>query len=538
MTAPQAFPTRQYSYRRGPTLEAFDLPVGFEVVPGGIYRFHMGRDATPVRISPDDVRATLHDPFARLVLVRQRSANTLQELLAVVRDADVEADRLVRQRVFVVADGGQIPWTPETAALERTFRFVLVLSAAEGEPVVYVSTTPPFDSSQAFLQVIGWDPVNGAYQFYDRRGGAWAWAGSSWEALDPDCRGLGPFDSHINGSINMKELQVPWLHWHSMSAGIRDEVLAPADPLRADPIWKSRENAELLERDIVRPGISRWQDARFASCVKNGTLTRVPEFIRQVVGTSTVNIAASPVASRTITASQRVPLPLSFFLDAALMDDLGLDPGIAAVPTVSGAAYLHTLSKYDVHTTDGELRFPGDTHFAFPVPEPAFEDTLVLRSLLRTGVFSDKLAASLLMVDFPNPVFSPRRTALGTYAPETATSGAASDFPARFVGAIEKAAHDLPADSAEHEFLANWSLAANRWRPAFEARLAAYFAALAPRLEDPVQFEPLFELADSRRREFRRRPLHEFKLTTPVSNIPFDAPLLQLREDARVTTKT
>lgn len=537
MTGPQPFPSRQYSYRKGGALESLDLPTAFSPEPGAVYRFHMGRDKVPELMSLDDVRLRLHDPFARLVLGRERSPQTSRQVLASVTDGETEPDQLVRQRVFLVADGGQIPWSPQTATLEREFRFLMVLSPAAADPELYVSTTSPFDSTDAFLQVVGWDPAAGAYQFYDRRYGAWIWAGSSWEALDPACRGKGPFDSHVNGSLNMKELRVPWLHWHSMSAGIRDEVLSPTDPLRADPLWQARESAHLLEQDVIRPGIERWQETRFAACVKQDRLTRLPEFMRQVLGTSTVNVTSSAVVSATITAAQRVPLPLGLFLDGALLDELDLDPGITTLPAVSGAAYLHCLKKYEMVITDGTFRFPGDTHFAFPVPEASFEDSLVLRSLRDAGILPDKLAASLLMVDFPNPVFSPRRTALIRYVPESATVGSASDFPARFVDAVRRAADGLPPDSGERQFLANWQEPDTAWRAAFERRLADYFAALAPMMDDPQRFEPLFELADSRRREFRRRPLHEFKLTTPESSIPADAPFLELTEDGRVVLK-
>jgi hypothetical protein len=537
VTSPQSFPTRQYSYRPAGVLEALDLPSAFTAQPGTVYRFHMGRDPMPVSMSVDDVRATLHDPFAQLVLGRVRSPQTARQLLASITDGETDADKLQRQRVFVVADGGQIPWSPETATLKREFRFLVVCSSAAGDPVLYASTTSPFDSKDAFLQVVGWDSTAGAYQFYDRRGGAWIWAGSSWEALDPNCRGKGPFDSHVNGSLNMKELSVPWLHWHSMSAAIGDHVLAPTDPLRKDPLWVARESAHFLEQEVIRPGIERWQKARFAACVGGNQLTRLPEFMRQVLGTSTVNIASSPDVSTTITPAKRVRLPRGFFLDGALVDELELSPGIARLPSVSGAAYLHCLEKYEVRVRDDDFRFPGDTYFAFPVPEASFEDTLVLRSLLTAGILSKKLAASLLMVDFTNPVFSKARTSLLRYVPEAATIGAASDFPVRFVNGVEQGAGGLPSTSGERQFLANWQQPDDAWRESFEKRLADYFTALAPMMDDPQRFEPLFELAESRRREFRKRPLHEFKLTTPVSNIPAVAPFLELHEDGRVTPK-
>ena len=71
--------------------------------------------------------------------------------------------------------------------------------------------------------------------------------------------------------------------------------------------------------------------------------------------------------------------------------------------------YQACLSQFDVRVSDGEHTFAGDTHFVFVVPEPAFEDVLVLETLIALGILSDRLAAALLMVDFTNPVFSPRR---------------------------------------------------------------------------------------------------------------------------------
>jgi hypothetical protein len=230
-------------------------------------------------------------------------------------------------------------------------------------------------------------------------------------------------------------------------------------------------------------------------------------------------------------------LPLGFFLDDALVNQLSLDPGIARLPAASGSAYLHCLKKYEVATSDGQFRFAGDTHFAFPIPEAAFEDGLVLESLRDAQVLSDKLAASLLMVDFPNPVFSARRAALLRYVPESAAIGPDSEFTQLFVDAVREAAAALTANSSEHEFIANWDQPDASWRASFESRIRAYFAALLSMMDDPLRFEPLFELADSRRREFRKRPLHEFNLTTPVSNIASDAPFLELRENGRVVPK-
>ena len=60
----------------------------------------------------------------------------------------------------------------------------------------------------------------------------------SHHALEDATRGKGPFDSHVNGSMVMKELRSPWIHWHAPQAGINEEAFAPDDPLRDEPLFR------------------------------------------------------------------------------------------------------------------------------------------------------------------------------------------------------------------------------------------------------------------------------------------------------------
>ena len=210
----------------------------------------------------------------------------------------------------------------------------------------------------------------------------------------------------------MKELKQPWVNWNSMAARIRDTALAPDDPLRHEPLWTGRSGGEAFETEVVRPGIRRWNDARFKRLSESGRLMRLPEFMRQVLDTSTVNLTSSTTSNARLATAQSVPLPLTFFINSdALVNVIGLEPNINP-PQVSAEVYRAVLQKFDVALTDGNHRFPGDTNFVFVVPEPAFEDVLVIETLLSLGVMSRKMAASLVMVDFPNAVFSPRRAAL------------------------------------------------------------------------------------------------------------------------------
>lgn len=551
--SPEArFPTRARDYAAAPRKRGILPERGKppQLEAGKVYRSICGRDPEPVLLTPEQVNGTLHDPFARLVLGRNKAPITLLDLLSQLDEANGQKDGLPAQSSFVVADGGMIPWTDQTKDLNRQFRFVVVRGPQNGPPLLMVSTSTAVRSSTTFLQVVGWDPQRGAYQFYDRHYGAWIWAGSSWDALEPDTRGqeMSPFDSHMNGALNMKELKQPWINWNSQAAAIPNESLAPDDPLRGEPLWKNKLGAEKLEIEVIRPGIARWSASRFAARTENGKLTRLPEFLRQVLDTTTINLTSSPEESSALKAQGNdvtIHLPLTFFINAdALIDRLKLAPDISR-PTVSGEIYKACLQKYDVALTDQTqaFKFPGDTHFVFLVPEPAFEDLDILGGLLEKGLLTPRLAACLLMVDFCNPVFSARRAALLAHVPDAASIGPAGDFADRFVASVKAAAAELGVganDAPEGQFLSDWSLPETAWRGVFESRIKAFFGALAPSLTSVGGFDPIFRLAESRRREFRTRKLRklaEFRLTTPITNIPEDAPLLEFTSGAQVVEK-
>ena len=506
------------------------------LVAGRTYRFVLGRDEAPVLLDAVEGREQLQDPFARLVLFGGSALPmTARALLKQLDAFNGEAFGLPRQRSFVVADGGQIPWTADTDDLRREFRFLIARQGATADqPDLLVSTGTALESDSMFLQVIGWDPVAGAFQFYERRQGAWVWAGSSWDALQDDTRGKGPFDSHVNGALNMKELKQPWVHWHSMAAQIRDSSLRPADPLLSDPLWTSKEGAESFEVDVARPGVRRWTAARAGRSIVDGTLTRLPTFMRQVLETTTVNLTSSPESSAALGSVSRVRLPLTFFVAAdTLFDVIGLTPDVE-VPSVPSAVYREVIGRFDVHLQERTHRFSGDAHFVFVVPEPAFEDVVVLELLVDKGVLSRRLAAALLMVDFTNPVFSPPRAALMAHVPASAAIDDPDAFDAAYVGAVKSSRRAGVSGSPEHEFLSNWALPDPGWEAIYERRIEDFFAALAPALTTADGVAPLFELADSRRREFRRRKLAEFSLTTPFSNISENAPFLALMPNGHV----
>ena len=515
------FPTRQYPYRKAgerAALAAEDDP--FSGIAGATFlRFFLGRDATPAVILDDEVLSNVNDPFATLVLAKGQRPQNLHSLLALL-DAGNGPDAVPGQRVYRVADGGQIPWSQETSTLDRHLRLVVTRHRGE-EAELFVSTASPFDSYDIFLQVFAWDPKLTAYNFYERRRGIWSWAGSSWNALDPDTRALGPFDSHVNGGPVMKELKQPWMHWHSQAAQIRDDVLAPDDPLRGDAFYHSvpptgLRGGEDLEL-IVRSGTARWTGARFDKFASGGTLSRAGEFFRQLLTTTTVNLTSAGEQSATLQAGDVVRLPTTFFLNSdVILDELRLPAALSRLK-VKAEFYLSCLERFAVRLQDGGSTLNRDSFFAFAVPEPSLEDRVVLSELIRRGALSRRLALCLLMVDFCNPLFSPMREALLPYFPGRVPLDGGGQLETVVVAAIRASAVASDPASAEARFLEIWDLPAATWEGELARRVEEYWADLALKLQSQDGFDAFFRLSESRRRQFRRRPLAEFGLTLPVA---------------------
>jgi hypothetical protein len=544
-----AFPTRNYPYRYRSPLEEEGAADAVEAQPkslevGKIYRFVIGSDEMPRQMTESEANDLLCDPFAELLLKRGNFPLTTRKLLAALDAFNGEAgDGLPTQKIFLVADGGQFAWTPETDDLNRLFRFAITRQRGN-EPDLLVSSSTVADSEDAehFLQLLAWDRKNKVYNYYERRLGTWVWAGNSLHALASETRGRGPFDSHVNGSLVMKELRAPWHNWHSQAVSIQDSALAPDDPLRQDELFKNRVGAEELEI-FVRAGIRRWNRARFEHFLSEDkkSFRHVSFLMKQVLETTSVNLTTSAQRSRQITDGKTLHLPTAFFVHLeAFENELRFNLDFPPV-SVSGKFYQNSLNKYDFTVTDGKFSFAGDSFFAFLIPEPAFEDTSVLSLLLEKQFISPRFAACLLMIDFQNPVFSPRRKKLLRYVSDAAEMKAGgdvlSDIEERFVAAAEAVENSVEAGSPEKEFLENWRLPEGDWKQIFEAKINDYAAKLAEKSQTEEGFDGWIRLAESRRREFRSRKLAEFRLTTPKTNILDEAPALQMYADGTVVEK-
>jgi hypothetical protein len=519
-TSPLSEPTRARS--------VLSDQAGSALAAGQIHRFIDGIDPSPVVMTDEEVAHELNDPFATLLLRMGTFPTTVHEVLSALDAATIPGDNLRSEMSFLVGEGSQIPWSPETDSLDRGLR----LAITRGDAAVDLLVSTDGGLTNAFLQVIGWDDQAKVFNYYEHRGGAWAWAGNSTHAFDLRARGKGPFDSHINGSMVMKELKFPWNHWHSVAANIPNEVFKPDDPAKNDPLITGRAGAEKLQEHVVQPGIRRWTDSRFSKEISaDGKLARVVPLLEQLFTTTSVNLTSTGKESRAMEKATSIGLPGSFFVDVdAFSGPLGL-PAPPAL-TITGDAYLVALAKFDVALVDGDFRQPGDTHFAFLVPERAFEDLDVVKKCFETKLLSDRFVGCLLMVDFANPIFSTRRASLLTHVP-AAFDGPAGGLSDAIGAAIVQAASSTVATSAENEFASLWALG-DGWKAESQRRLTDYYAALTRLLGSPGGFEEVFKLAESRRRQVMSLQLSEGRpLLFASTNIP-PGPPLRMRPDAGI----
>ncbi len=164
--------------------------------------------------------------------------------------------------------------------------------------------------------------------------------------------------------------------------------------------------------------------------------------------------------------------------------------------TIVTAGSTKSLEKFGVHLDDGAgFQQKGDTHFCFVVPERAFEDQVVLREAIESGLVTKRLAACLLMIDPWNPIYSGLRSSLLRHVPATATiANGKSRFSADMANAILSVADKTPPGTADAE-----KQFAKRWRvgPPFKAEfnriLTSNHAAITEKLRTQAGFDAFLQ---------------------------------------------
>ncbi len=510
----------------GPT--RFDPSASRKVV----YKFIVGMDqGLPKAMSSEEVENSINDPFANLFLKKGFFPLTMEQIKS-------QLDRLKEIEeidVFLIAENGQIAWRRNADNVDQTARLVLNAKATSGIGLdILVSTGTSVNSSRQFLQLMSWDNKSRSYNFYQRLQGFWIWSGNGFHALDPKTRAKGPFSGHVNGGPVMKELRSPWQHWNSSEATIFSKIFSENDPFVSTEYFTNRKKADRFEIQF-KAGISAWNESRIDHAIGSDgkTITRPNDLLRQILSTTNLNLISSPDSSQSQKA--QLTLPFTFFANFFALEKTGLIP-IVDRAQVSRTIYEQALSKFDFSLRSGTVNIPGDTHFAFFVPEPAFEDIDLLDKMIHREIISRRLAACILMVDFQNPIHSLKRSKLEHYVPLEITAGdQGASLDKSFVENIQNSKNAKIEGSAEHEFLTNWLTGNNGWESAFENRITTYFEKIQSICNTQKGFDGFVQLAESRRHRFKQTGLFEFELTFPRTNISSEKFPLEMNLDGSVS---
>jgi hypothetical protein len=473
-----------------------------------VFQFVEGIDRQP---SP--LREGQSDPFFKIALTSSSQPGSLQDILDTIAGHD--ESRSMSRSSFLVGEGAQIP-VSDTAPLsmDRGFRFV-VTWARSGEADILLGT--PAGARAGFLEVISWDPKKQAFNYYERinpQDPMWFWKGDSSHALNTSSRGRGCFRCHINGGLVMRDLRQPWNNWHSEAADISATV--PDEIRRQQPrrtLFREKKGAQSLEA-IVNQGIERWDTERIKRSFDGSSIRNVADWTRQLTTTTSVNLISSQTKSdrRQAVNEEFIDLPPAFFLNITALKS-ALSGTLPALDTrVERSHYEAALDKYQFKLFE-DIR---DTFFAFSVPEPSYEDTSAIRAMLSNKIVTPKLAASILMVDFPNPIYSAKREVLFTVVDEITDgqfdSAGVSDLPAQIESAVARSisspsptpstlseVQDLPP---AEQFLFYFRLPDNTWEETVKAHITEYFSFVRARLQIAEGVDEYLQLAVARRAQF------------------------------------
>jgi hypothetical protein len=486
-----------------------------------LFSFIMGIDQHP-RPIPLAETQKLGDRFTQDILLKGKKPLTLDELITAITSFKDDA-ALPMRKMFLVAEGGQHHINHSSFELNARIVFSWQKSNAH-PPDILLSTVPVLHNNESLLQLIAWSNTDNAFHFFERRSGVWAWAGNSFFALDARSRGKGPFDSHINGGLVMKELKAPWAHWHSQASTI-SRLNFPADSeFNTAPLFSVLNQAEELE-SIVRTGVRRWTKSRIQRNKQGSAFNDLPAYFRQIVAPSSVNLTSSDIEFHQA-QDVVISLPSTFFfdLDGIEFASMELDQLSQVVPagrlSVNGALYKNKALEMNMNIESEEgTKFKGDTHFCFLVPERAFEDLEVAKQLVQQSVISARLLLCILLVDFANPVDSAKRNGLLKYCPASLTGSPGNSFDEVWVQAIRNAG--AAAGSGEAEFLSYWD--DTQLLQKAQEELHDFFNTIQQNLSRPAYVEQLIRLAEYRKQVFSRSSfgkLNEFRSTLSHTENP------------------
>ena len=526
-----------------------------DATPFQAYRFIAGIDSCPQPLSAAAL-AALQDPFAVNVLQKGLGNQALwpsavEQIVSLVAAVPGFG---ANQKNYLIGEGSQITAATVARDQPRNLRYVLTWGA-NASPSVFVSAAPTGThpgKPASFLQVIGYDQTNNLFNYYQyvsvndvanaSPGGTtktWAWAGNSPNAGNAQSAGQGCFQCHINGALNMKELVTPWNNWNSPRASIAAGNIPAA--VAQDPLFAALSGADVLQTNFQSLQ-SRYTQGLVAASIKSGAIGNVPALLRRLIQTTTINFQSS-FSTPLDTTDIQVPSDFFIFNSALTMPQINLAftmPPAMKIPRTMHDAFVsqHRFALQQVGGASATPIYqqPGTTFSAFFVPLPAFEDVVAIRELINQHVIDANFAASVLLVDFANPVFSAQRTALMQYAAriqtaQVLTNGTSNPHgvPAQFIALVTAAAMGQPACdpatsalcSPEQQFL--YFAGQSDWKTRARNLIDPYLAAVVKTIQTSAGAADYLTLSVSRQSQFAGDPgpgnLDEFSLLLPCNDI-------------------
>jgi hypothetical protein len=540
--------------RKATAVVAASAPQCPDAKPLTLYRFIDGIDNCMQQMSQSDI-AALGDPFAVNVLAKgignsakwPTSVETVVSLTAAVPNFGAN------QKNYMLGEGSQITTAVAPRDASRNLRYVITWGA-NASPTVFLSAAPTGThpgKPASFLQVIGYDSQKNVFNYYEfvsnpgQPTRTWSLADDSTNARNLATAGRGCMGCHINGALNMKELVPPWNNWNSPAANISPgniPATVVSDPLYAAPLT----GADLLQSNFQNVQ-SRYSQGLVGAAItiSDGTVRDVPMLLRRLITTTTVNFSAS---NPTPESPNTVQVPTDFFLQSVTLGVPQINLSFAApssftIPKNTHDAFV-AANAFALQQLNGSnqvvYRQAGTNFFPLFMPVSAFEDRAVIQQLINQKVIDANFAASVLLVDFPNPIFSARRESLVTYANQIQTaqllSGSGANpnaVPAQFIARVQATSKNQPAcDTAkllqcspEQQFL--FYAGQRDWQQRAKNQVNPYLAAVVQRLGTDAGANDYLTLWASRQAQFAAAPVignfDEFALLLPCNQLTFNS---------------
>jgi Putative peptidoglycan binding domain len=373
------------------------------------------------QVMSDADRAKLKDPLFQLVLKDHADVQTLTDINKFLKPDSQSVSVVDEHIVDTATKVGNSPAERRSVITMRNKDFT------DGDVMFSIEFTPDQFQSPNFIEAMGWDESSGSFNYYkldkrqDEPAATWKFRGNSKDAdlLSAASRQGTCMQCHINGAPVMKELDLPWNNWESFSAptpylragnGSWPIVNAANSPL------KNLKGAQILESPIMS-AITRANGRRIDSLKSSDgkTIVDAKRLLKPLFVTTEFNLISSdtvsalhPFSPSTGRSSSDVSVPGSFFINQKILNNLNIQTDFS-VATVKGQDYDHLIRQTKT-TLNGKQ--PGDTHFAWSVPEASFLDTDWVRQLDEKAIVPRAFSIAALAIDMETPILSADRAKL------------------------------------------------------------------------------------------------------------------------------